>query len=121
MYGLSLWQAWSIFSPDVYIKETSTRILIERGSEAIPYLPHYAKEGMPIIFNRFRKLNDNIISHRSNGLNTAYLVYLCREFNKIYEPEYNIKLQIMYKDINLPTEHDEIEASYETIGDIRCS
>ena len=29
MYGLSLWQAWNIFSPDVYTKETSTRIIIE--------------------------------------------------------------------------------------------
>lgn len=121
MYGLSLWQAWNIFSPDVYTKETSTRILIEKDDKIIPYLPHYAKEGMPLVFNRFRKLNDNIISHRSNSLNTAYLVYLCREFSKIYQPEYDIKLQIMYKDINFPTEHDEMEVSYETIGEIRCS
>ena len=119
MYGLSLWQAWNIFSPDVYTKETSTRILIEKD-RVIPYLPHYAKEGMPIIYNRFRKLNDNIISHRSNGLNTAYLVYLCREFNKIYEPEYDIELQIMYRDINLPSNDAEPATTYETIGGIRC-
>ena len=121
MYGLSLWQAWNVFSPDVYTKETSTRILIEKDREIIPYLPHYAKEGMPFIFSRFRKLNDNIISHRSNSLNTAYLVYLCREFNKIYEPEYDIELQIMYKDINLPSNHAEPAVRYETIGEIRCS
>lgn len=121
MYGMSLWQAWNIFSPDVYTKETSTRILIEKDSKVIPYLPHYAKEGMPLIFNRFRKLNDNIISHRSNDLNTAYLVYLCRKFNKIYEPEYDIELQIMYKDINLPSNDAEPATTYETIGGIRCS
>jgi len=43
MYGLSLWQAWGIFSPDPYTKETSTRIIIETNNQTIPYLHKYAK------------------------------------------------------------------------------
>jgi len=120
MYGLSLWQAWGIFSPDPYTKETSTRIIIETKNETIPYLPKYAKEGMPLLFTRFRKFNDNIIANNDNVLNTAYLIYLCREFNNIYEPEYGITLEIMYKDIYLPPNKKD-GVSYETLGDIRCS
>ena len=65
MYSLSLWQAWGIFSPDVYTKETSTRIIIEVDNKTIPYLQAYAKEGMPFLFSRFRKFNDNIISNKT--------------------------------------------------------
>ena len=120
MYGLSLWQAWGIFSPDPYTKETSTKIIIETNNKTIPYLPKYAKEGMPLLFTRFRKFNDNIIANKDNVLNTAYLIYLCREFNKIYEPEYDITLEIMYKGIYLPPNKKSV-VSYEPLGDIRCS
>lgn len=120
MYGLSLWQAWNIFSPDVYTKETSTRILIKSDNRTTTYLPAYAKEGMPFLFNRFRKFNDNIISNKDSRLNNAYLIYLCKEFNKIYDPKYEITLQIMYKDIYLPKKDMEGKISYETLGDIRC-
>ena len=121
MYGLSLWQAWGIFSPDVYTKETSTRIIIEVENKTIPYLQAYAKEGMPFLFSRFRKFNDNIISNKDPRLNTAYLIYLCRDFNKIYKPGYEITLEILYKDINLPPRDEEAKINYETLGDIRCS
>jgi len=120
MYGLSLWQAWNIFSPDVYTKETSTRFTIETGNKTISYLHSYAKQGMPVIFTRFRKFNDNLIANKDNVLNTVYLVYLCKKFNKIYDPGYDIKLEIMYKDIYLPF-NKESKVSYETLGDIRCS
>lgn len=120
MYGLSLWQAWGIFSPDVYTKETSTRIIIEADNRTTPYLPAYAKHGMPFLFSRFRKFNDNIIANKDNRLNTAYLIYLCKEFNKIYNQEYEIKLEIMYKDIYLPSK-DMDKVSYETLGGIRCN
>ncbi|MCH8003360.1 MAG: hypothetical protein IH934_01915 [Nanoarchaeota archaeon] len=120
MYGLSLWQAWGIFSPDPYTKETSTRIIIEANNQTIPYLHKYAKEGMPFLFTRFRKFNDNIIANKDNVLNTAYLIYLCKEFNKLYDPGYGITLQIMYKDINLPPKDVEAKVSYEKLGDIRC-
>ena len=38
MYGMSIWQAWNIFSPDPYTKETSTRFIIETDNKIIPYL-----------------------------------------------------------------------------------
>ena len=120
MYGLSLWQAWNIFSPDVYTKETSTRIIIETNNKTVPYLHAYAKEGMPLVFTRFRKFNDNIIASKNPSLNTAYLIYLCKEFNKLYEPGYEITLEIMYKDIYLPS-NEEGKVSYETAGDIKCN
>jgi len=121
MYSLSVWQAWGIFSPDVYTRETSTRILIKADNETTPYLPAYAKEGMPLLFTRFRKFNDNIIANKDNNLNVPYLVYLCKEFNKIYDQEFEIILEIMYKDIHLPQKKVESEVSYETLGDIRCA
>jgi len=121
MYGLSLWQAWNIFSPDVYTKETSTRIVIETNNKTVPYLHAYTKEGMPIIFTRFRKFNDNIIASQNPSLNTAYLIFLCKEFNKIYKPGYEIILQVIRKDIHLPPKDIEAKVSYETLGSIRCS
>jgi len=119
MYGLSLWQSWNIFSPDPYTKETSTRIIVNVKNQTIPYLPKYSKEGMPFLFTRFRKFNDNIIANRDYNLNTPYLIYLCKQFNNIYKEEYEITLQIMYKDIHLPPSKQVIE-SYETLGDIVC-
>ncbi len=121
MYGLSLWQAWNIFSPDVYTKETSTRIIIETENKTVSYLHAYAKEGMPLLFTRFRKFNDNIISNKDPRLNTAYLVYLCKYFNKIYQPGYEITLEILYKDINFHPKNEEAKVSYEPLGGIRCS
>ena len=119
MYGLSLWQNWGIFSPDPYTRETSTRIIVETNNETIPHIPSYIT-GSQFIFSRFRKFNDNIIANKDNSLNTAYLIYSCKEFSKIYEPEYEITLQIMYKDIHLPP-NGEDKVSYETLGDIRCA
>ena len=82
MYGLSLWQNWGVFAPNPFLKETTTRITVEKNGIKTTYLPKYAKEGMPFVFSRFRKFDDNIISQKENGLKTAYLSYLCREFSK---------------------------------------
>ena len=120
MYGLSLWQNWGVFAPDPFLKETTIRITIEKEGINSTYLPKYAKEGMPFIFSRFRKFNDNIISKKKSGLKTAYLSYLCREFSKRYEPEYSITLEIDYKDIPLNIKNIPKE-TYEPIGDITCA
>ena len=120
MYGMSIWQAWNIFSPDPYTKETSTRIIIEIENNEISYLPAYAKNGIPFLFTRFRKFNDNIIANKDPVLNTAYLIYLCKDFNKIYGPEFEINLEIMYKDIDLPPKNGG-KISFEPLGGITCS
>ena len=115
MYSLSLWQSWNIFSPDPYTRETTTRIVIERNNET----DYYFTDHNPFIFTRFRKFNDNVVGSKNPVLNTPYLIYLCKEFSKIYEPEYDITLQIMYKEISFQ-KSDEKAICYDTLGDITC-
>ena len=125
MYGLSLWQDWGVFSPNPYLKEISTRIVIEAGNKTGIYYQKYAKEGMPFIFSRIRKFNDNLVSKKNPGLSNAYLVYLCKEFGNIYKPSYtasySIILEIVYRDIPFPAKKYEPRESYEKIGEITCS
>lgn len=128
MYGLSLWQDWGVFSPNPYLKEISTRIVIEAGNKTAIYYHKYAEDGMPLVFNRLRKFNDNLVSKKNPGLSNAYLVYLCKEFRNIYKPgyasntiSYAISLEIVYKDIPFPARKYEPSESYEKIGEITCS
>ena len=121
MYSLSLWQAWDIFSPNVATREASTRILIEKGNKTDNYLQYYSQDGMPFLFTRFRKFNDNIIFHNDDSLNSAYLTYLCKKFYNIYEPGFEIRLEAMHEDIILQKKDQESKVSYEKLGDITCS
>jgi hypothetical protein len=122
IYSLSLWQAWNIFSPDPYTAITSTRAVLRTENFTDFYVPSYSEKGMPIVFSRFRKYNDNIISTTDNELITAYLVYLCKELRNYQNQEFDIELQVVSERIKHPIIKDfPITKSYKGLGEITCS
>jgi hypothetical protein len=122
MHSLSLWQAWNIFSPDPYTSITSTRAKLVTENSTDFYVPAYSEKGMPIIFSRFRKFNDNIISTSDNELITSYLIYLCKELRNYQNQEFDIKLQVVSESIKHPKIKDFlITNSNRELGEITCS